>query len=362
MIFLVVVLLFSISPARSQPKSSAPVYEYTKVNTFPHDPTAFTQGLLYPADEVGYLYEGTGLYGKSLIRKVRLATGEVVQEKPNANPAEFGEGIVIHGSRIYQLTWQQHVINVYDRATLALLDTLPNPREGWGLTTDGDWLIMSDGTEAIFFLHPANCSVARQIIVRNGGKRVRQLNELEYIKGEIWSNVWQTDLVHVIDPRTGDVTRTIDFRRLQPVRRGDVLNGIAYDAATNKVYVTGKLWPELYEIRVKDTCVDQQQPCPPFDSLAPAAAAPTVHPKPMAAAASAEETDGNSVARTAGFASAAVVALVVVVSVAAFALRRSAWGAALPVWRLFDTRKSGDSRPQPAEGARSLKRRGRSKY
>lgn len=227
------------------------VYTYQVVNAFPHDPTAFTQGLVYLD---GVFYEGTGLRGQSTLRIVDPPTGQVLQQVALPEPY-FGEGIAILGDRLYQLTWQEGTGFIYDRRTLALVGTWSYPGEGWGLTTDGHRLIMSDGTHQLRFLDPATLQeVGRLAVVDADGQPVVRLNELEYIEGEVWANVWQTDLIARIDPASGRVTGWVDLsgllppeERTQPV---DVLNGIAYDAATGRLFVTGKWWPKLYQIEV----------------------------------------------------------------------------------------------------------------
>jgi glutamine cyclotransferase len=226
-----------------------PVYGYAIVRTYPHDPTAFTQGLLY---HDGFLYEGTGLNGRSSVRKVRLETGEVAQRHDLAAPY-FGEGITIWRSALYQLTWQSGLAFVYDRRTLAPRRTFTYAGEGWGLTHDGAALIMSDGSDQLRFLDPTTFAERRRVAVTAAGVPVRRLNELEYVRGEVFANVWQTDYVARIDPATGRVSGWVDLGGLlSPVEAAsaDVLNGIAYDEARDRLFVTGKLWPKLFEIRL----------------------------------------------------------------------------------------------------------------
>lgn len=233
------------------PAGAAPVCAYTVVRTFPHDPQAFTQGLVYLEGE---LYEGTGLNGRSELRRVALTTGAVVQRA--ALPAEhFGEGVAVLGDRIFQLTWQSRIGFVYERASLQLRQTFAYETEGWGLTHDGRRLIMSDGTAALYFLDPATLRITGQVAVSDQGQPVTRLNELEYIHGLVYANVWQTDRIARIDPDTGRVVSWLDLAgllpaadRAQPV---DVLNGIAYDAAGDRLFVTGKLWPTLFEITLR---------------------------------------------------------------------------------------------------------------
>jgi len=232
--------------------AAVPVYTYEVVNTYPHDPGAFTQGLVFLD---GVLWESTGLSGQSSLRKVDLKTGGVL--KKIDVPAEyFAEGLAVLGGHAYQLTWQSHKGFVYDRDSFKLEKEFAYEGEGWGLTTDGQQLILSDGTDQIRFLDPATFAVTQTIAVRFQGRPVTQLNELEYVKGEIFANIWQSDDVVRIDPASGRVTGVIDFTGLLPApdRSGspdDVLNGIAYDSATDRLFVTGKRWPKLFEVRLK---------------------------------------------------------------------------------------------------------------
>jgi glutaminyl-peptide cyclotransferase len=228
-----------------------PVMTYTVINTYPHDPSAFTQGLVFTD---GVLYEGTGLYGQSSLRRVALETGAVLQSCA-LSAQLFGEGIAIYGNRIIQLTWQSHIGLVYDKTSFELLRTFSYPTEGWGLTHDGARLIMSDGTATLHFLDPETFAEVGQVEVYDVDGPVRRLNELEYIGDEIYANIWQTDRVVRIDPQTGQVLGWVDLSgllspedRQQPV---DVLNGIAYDPASDRLFVTGKLWPKLFEIELR---------------------------------------------------------------------------------------------------------------
>ena len=227
-----------------------PVFSYNVINTYPHDPQAFTQGLVIDG---GTLYEGTGQYGRSTLRRVQLETGEVLQQ--HMLPANvFGEGITVFGNRIVQLTWQSHLGYVYDRASFAELQTFTYPTEGWGITDDGKQLIMSDGTATLRFLDPQTFTELRAITVSDPTGPIHRLNELEYIDGQIYANVWMTDRIARIDPQTGNVTAWIDLTGLlSPADRTpetNVLNGIAYDADAKRLYVTGKLWPKLFEIKL----------------------------------------------------------------------------------------------------------------
>lgn len=222
------------------------------VAAYPHDPAAFTQGLAFGAD--GTLYEGTGQYGASSLRRVDPSTGRVEKIRP-LNPRYFGEGITVLDGRIYQLTWQHELGIVYDAATFEVLQTFPYEGEGWGLTHDGNHLILSDGTATLRFYDPETFKLVRSVDVRDGDRPIARLNELEYVDGEIWSNVWYEDRIARISPRDGAVLGWIDLSTLHPpAARGPdaVLNGIAYDPASERLFVTGKYWPELFEIEVVD--------------------------------------------------------------------------------------------------------------
>jgi len=225
------------------------LYGFKVIAAYPHDPAAYTQGLAVVG---GRLYEGTGRYGASSIRRVDLTTGRV--EKIHAIGNEyFGEGIAILGSRLYELTWKNQLAFVYDLDTFNVVQTFQYPTEGWGLTHDGTNLILSDGSATLRFLDPATFKTVREITVRDGDQPVTKLNELEYIDGEIWSNVWYDDRIARISPADGRVLGWIDLAGLYPQSaRGsdDVLNGIAYDAAKRRLFVTGKDWPQLFEIDV----------------------------------------------------------------------------------------------------------------
>jgi len=225
------------------------LYGFRVIAAYPHDPDAYTQGLVIAG---GRLYEGTGRYGASSIRRVDLATGRV--EKIHAIGSEyFGEGIAILDGKLYELTWKSGLAFVYDLDTFNVVQTLQYPTEGWGLTHDGRNLILSDGSATLRFLDPATFKTVREITVRDGDRPIEKLNELEYIDGEIWSNVWYDDRIARISPADGRVLGWIDLAALYPqsARGGDdVLNGIAYDAAAKRIFVTGKDWPQLFEIEV----------------------------------------------------------------------------------------------------------------
>ena len=234
------------------PATAAPTrYTYEVIATWPHDRTAFTQGLVFRA---GGFVESTGLNGQSSLREVELKTGRVLKRIDVAREF-FGEGLAVIGDRAYLLTWQHHKGFVYDVDTFRLQREFAYEGEGWGLTTDGHALILSDGTSRIRFLDPATFQVLRTIDVVAAGKPVSQLNELEWINGEIFANVWQTDEIVRIDPATGSVRGVIDFSGLlAPADRGpetDVLNGIAYDAANDRLFVTGKKWPKIFEVKLR---------------------------------------------------------------------------------------------------------------
>jgi glutamine cyclotransferase len=224
-------------------------YTYTVVATYPHDPQAFTQGLVF---DNGRLYEGTGLNGRSSLRRVDLETGGVLQQVDLADQY-FGEGVTVFGEKLYQLTWRSQTGFVYDKTTFALQDEFTYPTEGWGITQDGQRLIMSDGTNRLRFWQPETLEEIGHIDVFDGGSPVARLNELEYIGGEVFANIWQTDRIARIDPETGRVTGWIDLAGLltpQERAAADVLNGIAYLAEEDRLFVTGKLWPKLFEIRL----------------------------------------------------------------------------------------------------------------
>jgi glutaminyl-peptide cyclotransferase len=249
------------SNAAARVREPVPVYGYEVVRSYPHDPKAFTQGLIY---RDGFLYEGTG--GKqsggkndpffSSLRKVEITTGRVLQ-KYDLPREYFGEGITILGDKVYQLTWQEQTAFVYDLKDFRLLRQLRYSGEGWGLTDDGTNLYMTDGTHVIRVVDPETFKTIRTIVVLDEREKpVMRLNELEWIKGEIWANVWQSDQIMRIDPATGRLLGRIDLSDLTEVehranRNADVLNGIAYDEAGDRIFVTGKLWRNLYEIKLK---------------------------------------------------------------------------------------------------------------
>lgn len=241
----------SFTPPVSPPPTSVPTYGYRVLYTYPHDPDAFTQGLLF-AD--GVLYESTGIKRTpSSLREVDLNIGEVTQFL-DVGSEFFAEGLVLWQDRLIQLTWQNRVAFVYDRESFALLDTWAYDTEGWGITHNGRCLIMSDGTSTLYFRDPETFAEVGRITVQDPNGPVAWLNELEFIEGEVWANIWQSNRIVRIDPATGQVVGSIDLTGLldpatltQPV---DVLNGIAYDAENGRIFVTGKLWPTLFEIEL----------------------------------------------------------------------------------------------------------------
>lgn len=232
---------------------SSPVltYGYEVVNTLPHDARAFTQGLLY---HEGSLIESTGQYGESTLREVELSTGKVLR-KVDVPPQFFAEGAALLDGKIYQLTWTNGIGFIYDARTFERVGQFRYDGEGWGLTSDGRSLILSDGTNQLRFLDPKTFNVVRTVNVVDRGRPLRELNELEFVKGEIFANVWHDDRIARIDPESGAVRGWIDLAGLLPAGEASsgeaVLNGIAYDEAGDRLFVTGKLWPKLFEIRLK---------------------------------------------------------------------------------------------------------------
>jgi glutaminyl-peptide cyclotransferase len=234
-------------------EAGAPIESYKIVHEYPHDQKAFTQGLIYLDHSI---YETTGLEGHSSIRHVELETGKVLQRQEVPRPY-FAEGLTNWHDQLVQLTWVSHVGFVYDRLTLNLKSEFHYAWQGWGLAQDGKQLIASDGSETLRFLDPETYSVTREITVTDGVEPIKNLNELEYVRNEIYANVWQTNLIARISPSTGKVLSWIDLTGLLPptdnaTSQPDVLNGIAYDSAEDRLFVTGKLWPKLFEIKVVD--------------------------------------------------------------------------------------------------------------
>lgn len=231
-------------------QSSAPVLGYRTIKSYPHDSLAFTQGLLFDG---GLLYESTGLRGKSTVRRVRLESGEVIASR-SLDSTLFGEGLALHGGRLYQLTWDSGNCFVYDPADLRLTGEFSFPPEGWGLTSDGQSLILSDGTASLRFFDPATFSLRKTLPVTDGGKPIDKLNELEYIENEIYANVWKSDSIARICPKDGHVIAWINLTGIEGQSRSqnpeDVLNGIAWDSSGRRLFVTGKHWNALYEIEI----------------------------------------------------------------------------------------------------------------
>ena len=225
-------------------------YTYTIKSTYPHDSSAFTQGLVYAN---GKLYEGTGLYGMSSIRIVELESGKILQ-MVNMSSTFFGEGITIHDNRIIQLTWKSKKAFIYNVTNLDNIGSFNITSEGWGLTTNGTHLIYSDGTSTIRFLEPTDFKEVYSVQVKYNGKPVTKINELEYIQGELYANIWQTNNIIRINPDTGTVNGWISLEGIEEQFDKDieidVLNGIAYDKTKNRILVTGKLWPKLFEIEI----------------------------------------------------------------------------------------------------------------
>jgi glutamine cyclotransferase len=226
-----------------------PQTAYRVVRAYPHDPTAYTQGLVL---EDGTLYESTGLRGASSLRRVELESGKVLQRQDIPEPY-FGEGIAVHNGKIFQLTWQEGTGFIFDQVTFELLETFAYQTEGWGLTQDGNYLIRSEGTNRLAFIDPDILAVERILPVTSGGLPVQKLNELEYVQGEIWANVYLTSCVARIDPQDGRVVGWIDLSGLLSVdemRTAEVPNGIAYDPVNERLLVSGKYWPWIFEIQL----------------------------------------------------------------------------------------------------------------
>lgn len=248
-----VALLMSACSCDTLPSGPAARLTFAVVHKYPHDPEAFTQGLLW---QDGLLYESTGLKGKSTVREVALEDGKVLRSRALGDQF-FGEGLACDGNRLVQLTWQNGKGFVYDRKTFEPLSEFHYIGEGWGLTFDGKQFILSDGTSNLRFLDPETFAVTRTVRVTNGNQAVGRLNELEWVEGRIYANIWKEDVVAVIAPETGTVEAWIDLSGLlapedRAGHRVDVLNGIAYDPATKRLWVTGKKWPVLYEITLSE--------------------------------------------------------------------------------------------------------------
>ena len=246
----ILAVLFVLFCLDSKNPDTPRTYTYKIVNTFPHDPKAFTQGLVF---ENGVLYEGTGLPGRSTLRKVELRTGNILKMH-KLSPEFFGEGITIYGDNIIQLTYKENVGFVYNKDTFKLLRKFNYPTEGWGITHNGTHLIMSDGTPTLYFLDPETFEQVSRIRVYDRNVPVWSLNELEYVEGQVYANVWGSDRIARIAPETGRVTGWIDMKGLLAqqdyTEYRDVLNGIAYDQESGRLFVTGKFWPKLFEIKL----------------------------------------------------------------------------------------------------------------
>ena len=239
--------------APAEQRKPAPVQGYKVMATFPHDTTSFTQGLIYAGD--GQFYESTGLQGESTLRRVDLATGRTLQ-RIDVPGQYFAEGLALVGDELLQLTWQHKLGFVYDRATFKQKRTFAYTTEGWGIAYDGSsQLVMSDGSDTLTFLDPKSFAPTRTLKVQDAGRSIGNLNELEWIDGEIWANVWMTDRIARISPTTGQVNAWVDLSSLfgrsgQRPPPADELNGIAYDKAARRIFITGKKWPRLYQITV----------------------------------------------------------------------------------------------------------------
>lgn len=236
--------------ASAEEKQGPKLYGYKVVNTYPHDTEAFTQGLYI---EDGILYESTGLNGRSKVKKIDLKSGEVIKSR-NMQDKFFGEGLTVVDDKIYQITWRTKTGFVYNKESLEILRTFSYKTQGWGITYDGKYLIISDGSDTLYFMHPKNFVVVGTLEVYDDNGKVSKLNELEYIDGKIYANIWGEDLIAIINPKTGNVNSWIDLSGLlnEKDKKGkeDVLNGIAYDPDTKRLFVTGKFWPKIYEIEI----------------------------------------------------------------------------------------------------------------
>ncbi len=264
-LFLLLLVFFfcsGVEPAKSEIQNSsslsflktskAPISKIAIINIFPHDPESFTQGLVYHQD---YLYESTGLNGKSYLKKIEIKSGKVIK-KVKLSDKYFGEGMAILDNKIYQLTWQNQTGFIYDILSFRETGKFSYHGEGWGLTTDGKSLILSNGTSVVTYLNSKTFKVIRQINVQDGEMPVNNLNELEFVRGEIWANVFMEDVIVRFSPQTGKVLGWIDLSQLNALlpqsERRDVLNGIAYDPEGDRIFITGKFWPKLFEIRVQN--------------------------------------------------------------------------------------------------------------
>jgi glutamine cyclotransferase len=243
-------LLVQAQESASTSKESVPEYTYFIVGSIPHDHNAFTQGLVYDA---GYIYESTGRRGHSTLRKVDIKDGAVLKQSKLADHF-FGEGLTIFNNRIIQVTWQQYTGFVYDKESLIKTEEFYYNTEGWGLTHDGRFLIMSDGSEKLYYLHPETYALEKQIAVCENSEPVSNLNELEFVRGQIYANIFGTNRIARIDPLSETISGWIDLSGLYELLEQnypvDVLNGIAYDAENDRLFVTGKLWPKIFQIKL----------------------------------------------------------------------------------------------------------------
>ena len=251
-VILVAVAILGFGVGTTAQRKPAPVQNYKLIATFPHDTSSFTQGLVFAGN--GQIYESTGLEGESTLRLVEIATGKTLQ-RIDVPRQYFAEGLAMVGDELIQLTWRHQLGFVYDRRTFKQKRTFPYKSEGWGIAYDGKaQLVMSDGSDTLTFLDPKTFAAIRTLRVQDAGKAVANLNELEWVDGEIWANVWTTDRIARISPNTGVVNAWIDLSALFPMAQrippADVLNGIAYDRATRRIFITGKKWPRLYQITV----------------------------------------------------------------------------------------------------------------
>jgi glutamine cyclotransferase len=228
----------------------AAIYTYRVINNYPHDKEAFTQGLVFDND---FIYEGTGLYGRSSIRQTRLETGEIIRQH-NLSSSYFGEGITIYQDKIFQITWKSHQGFIYNKSNLKPLDTFEIKTEGWGLTHNGTTLVLSDGTAFLYFLDLTTFEEVKVLEVIDQNIPIKQLNELEYVNGKIYANVWHSEKIAMINPKTGQVSGWIDLAGLQDYLEDNTsigeLNGIAFDTENERLFVTGKLWPQVFEIEI----------------------------------------------------------------------------------------------------------------
>ena len=250
---LVGVAILGFGVATTAQRRPAPVQNYKLIATFPHDTSSFTQGMVFAGD--GKIYESTGLEGESTLRLVDIASGKTLQ-RIDVPAQYFAEGLAMVGDELLQLTWRTQLGFVYDRKTFKQKRTFPYKTEGWGIAYDGSArLVMSDGSDTLTFLDPKTLAPIKTLRVQDAGKPIGNLNELEWVEGEIWANVWTTDRIARISPNSGEVNSWIDLSSLYPRAQrdpgADVLNGIAYDASTRRIYITGKKWPRLYQITVE---------------------------------------------------------------------------------------------------------------